>query len=92
MSRKYEKYFDKIRQTNELIIELKKGFIMKYGKNQSEFPKFKWQKSFHDHYIRNEKDFDEHLKYIYNNPIKHKVADSDEYIYIYTNYSELITY
>ena len=27
-----------------------------------------WQKSFHDHIIRNRDDYEEHLKYIYDNP------------------------
>ena len=29
-----------------------------------------WQRSFYDHVIRNRKDYDEHLKYMYENPIK----------------------
>ena len=28
-----------------------------------------WQKSFYDHIIRNQKDYEAHLKYIYENPI-----------------------
>ena len=28
-----------------------------------------WQKSFHDHIIRNRADYEEHLRYIYENPI-----------------------
>jgi len=28
-----------------------------------------WQKSFYDHVIRNQKDYEAHLKYIYENPI-----------------------
>lgn len=28
-----------------------------------------WQKSFYDHVIRNKKDYDKHVKYIYENPI-----------------------
>lgn len=31
-----------------------------------------WQRSFHDHIIRNEKDYEELAKYIYENPIKWK--------------------
>lgn len=41
------------------------------------FPKFKWQRSFHDHIIRNQKDFDNHFNYIANNHLKH----SDKYKY-----------
>ncbi|MBE6675138.1 MAG: transposase [Ruminococcaceae bacterium] len=29
-----------------------------------------WQKSFHDHIIRNRDDYNEHLQYIYENPIR----------------------
>ncbi|MBR2926124.1 MAG: hypothetical protein IKC31_00925 [Clostridia bacterium] len=29
-----------------------------------------WQKSFHDHIIRNIKDYEEHIKYIYENPMR----------------------
>ncbi|MBR6681654.1 MAG: transposase [Clostridia bacterium] len=28
-----------------------------------------WQKSFHDHIIRNREDYEEHLRYIYENPM-----------------------
>ena len=29
-----------------------------------------WQRSFHDHIIRNQKDYEEHVNYIYYNPIR----------------------
>ena len=29
-----------------------------------------WQKSFHDHIIRNREDYEEHLRYIYENPLR----------------------
>ena len=29
-----------------------------------------WQKSFHDHVIRNRQDYEEHVKYIYENPMR----------------------
>ncbi len=32
-------------------------------------PTFSWQRSFHDHIIRNEKDLQSHWEYILNNPI-----------------------
>jgi REP element-mobilizing transposase RayT len=28
-----------------------------------------WQKSFHDHIVRNQKDYEEHINYIYTNPM-----------------------
>ena len=35
-----------------------------------------WQKSFYDHIIRNRDDYDEHIKYIYENPMRwHYVKD-----------------
>jgi len=39
------------------------------------FPKFQWQKSFHDHVIRNEKDFETHMRYIEYNLIKHEMPE-----------------
>ena len=72
------------------LIGLRKEFITKYGLNQSQFPKFRWEKFYRDHYIRNTKDFDEHVKYIYNNPFKHKIPDAENYKYIFTNYPDLI--
>ena len=29
-----------------------------------------WQRSFHDHIIRNQKDYEEHINYIYYNPVR----------------------
>lgn len=37
-----------------------------------------WQKKYYEHTIRDEKDFDEKLNYIYNNPIKHGYVDKIE--------------
>ena len=41
--------------------------------------KFQWQKSFHDHIIRDEKDYFKHLKYTENNYIKHGLSDNWEH-------------
>jgi len=49
-------------------------FITQYGFDQN-IPKFKWQKSFHDHYIRDERDFWAHVNYIKYQWSKH---DGDE--------------
>ena len=35
------------------------------------FPDFAWQSRFHDHIIRNERDYFNHLNYIYYNAVKH---------------------
>ena len=88
---KYKQYKKEIEKIDQLMREFKNKFIKKYGQDQDIFPKFRWQKSFRDHYIRNHKDFDEHVKYIYNNPFKHKISDVENYKYIFTNYPKLIT-
>jgi putative transposase len=41
-----------------------------------------WQDSFYDHVIRNRKEFDERLNYLYNNPVKAKLVEKpDDYKY-----------
>ena len=50
---------------------------------------FKWQKSFHDHIIRHQTDFNKHINYIKNNPYKHKMIKKHQkypWIYIYSEY------
>ena len=43
-----------------------------------------WQKSFHDHIIRDENDFNTHIEYLRYNPIKHGlVKDVKEYSFLY---------
>jgi len=88
---KYSIYKGLIENHYKFLQKLKWEVNKKYGQGQNIFPKFRWQKSFRDHYIRNRKDFDEHVKYIYNNPAKHKIANPESYKYIFTNYPELIT-
>ena len=74
--------WDKINKIyNKKGIDIKKyieQFIQKYNNPQFEMPKFKWQKSFYDHVIRNEKDFLKHLNYIVFNCVKHKVCQNEE--------------
>jgi len=41
-------------------------------------PRFRWQKSFRDHIIRNEGDFHKHLNYIQSNAVKHGLANEPE--------------
>ncbi len=47
-----------------------------------------WQKSFHDHIVRNDLDFDEKLNYIHGNPYKHNITNNlDNYPWSsYQNY------
>lgn len=78
-----------IRAHRDRVRELKRVFQQEVS-DVDDFPKFKWQKSYHDHYIRNERDFDKHKSYIYMNPQKHGVADAEEYTYVYTNYPDII--
>jgi len=35
-----------------------------------------WQKKYYEHTIRNDKDREQHINYIHNNPIKHKLVDN----------------
>jgi len=40
------------------------------------FPRFKWQKSFHDHIIRNNRDLQNHLRYIQIQWLKHELEEN----------------
>lgn len=40
--------------------------------------RFQWHPSFHDHIIRNQKDFNTHIEYIRHNPVKHGYAKKGE--------------
>jgi len=66
---------------DKYILSSKSRFQIQYPNHK--FPKFKWQKSYYDHYIRNKKDFNRHLKYIENNPTKHNLPD--DWPYVFTN-------
>jgi REP element-mobilizing transposase RayT len=61
---------------------LKSEFQQKYPNGHS-FPKFQWQDSYYDHYIRNYNEFNDFLDYIDYNPEKHGLPD--DWIYIYSN-------
>jgi putative transposase len=37
-----------------------------------------WQESFYDHVVRNRKEFDERLNYLYNNPVKARFVEKPE--------------
>ncbi|MCK4553745.1 transposase [Candidatus Parcubacteria bacterium] len=69
---------DLINRYQKNVEKYRKQFITKYGNPQFEMPKFKWQKSFYDHVIRNEKDFLKHLNYIVFNCVKHRVCYNEE--------------
>ena len=74
----YEQYKEVIQEHQEKVKKLKQKYIQKYGHNQDIFPPFKWQKSFHDHVIRGDKDFQYHYEYIINNPEKHGLVKNFE--------------
>jgi hypothetical protein len=57
------------------IAEYRRRFIAKYNFHPP-FPKFKWQGSFHDHIIRDRKDFVHHLEYIRRQWLKHKLLEN----------------
>ncbi len=70
---------------------IKKGreqFIKKYGTNQKQFSKFKWQPSFHDRVMRNEKDLENHFNYTAYNFQKHELPDNWKYTSL--NFPELV--
>ena len=48
--------------TMSRVIKQLKGIVSKQVGNGI------WQKSFYDHVIRNREDYEEHLRYIYENP------------------------
>jgi len=72
------KDFSKIIYLHDIKLrQFKNQFIKQYGQSQFKIPLFKWQQSFHDHVIRNEKDFIKHLNYIIFNCIKHGVCKNE---------------
>ena len=71
------------------IFDCQSRFIKKHP-NQNPCPRFQWQKSYHDHYIRNDGDFDCYMDYIIWNPVKHKMSDNWPYVFTNPNYEDLI--
>lgn len=67
------------------------SFMLKYNKDYI-LPKFQWHKSFHDHYIRNNSDFNNHMEYIIRNPQKHNLPDDWTYIFTHQKYKDFIDY
>jgi len=67
---------------------VRKQFFQKYPKTP--FPTFQWQKSYYDHIIRDESDFDNHIQYIQHNPIKHNLSDNWRYVFTNPEYMDLI--
>jgi REP element-mobilizing transposase RayT len=79
--RRLRREFDKITQ------HYRDKYIIKHA-NNSHLPKFKWQKSFHDHIIRNDYDFRNHWNYTMYNFLKHNLPENWKYTGL--NYPEII--
>ncbi|MCX6745995.1 MAG: hypothetical protein NTX00_03160 [Candidatus Parcubacteria bacterium] len=76
------------------INELRNRFFDKFD-NKNPYPKFKWQLSFYDHYIRfhdnrlrRQKDWDYHYDYTVYNHLKHGLPENWQYTSL--NYPNLI--
>ena len=66
------------REFDEITKKYRQKYIAKFG-NDFHHPKFKWQKSFHDHIIRDENDFNNHWNYTMHNFIKHNLPENWKY-------------
>jgi hypothetical protein len=77
----------RLREHKIYLDKMRDNFLHKYGVNHH-FPKFKWQKSFHDHIIRNQNDFDNHWNYTMYNFRKHGLPEDWQYTGL--NYSEML--
>src|SRR3989344_3237598 len=73
------------RQIREKIEIFKSQFNEKYRQNP--FPKFRWQKSFYDHVVGGDLDFDNHFDYTAENFIKHGLPE--DWPYTSYNYPEM---
>ncbi|NQT01037.1 MAG: transposase [Planctomycetes bacterium] len=75
----------------EFIIKVKNyrnQFVQKHGINQTSIPKFRWQKSYYDHIIRNERDMEYHYEYTTYNFQKHNLPDDWQYTSL--NYEDIL--
>ncbi|RPH59407.1 MAG: transposase [Chloroflexi bacterium] len=68
---------------SDIMHSLKPNFTKEYKKRLGLLPSqamIFWQKRFWDHVIRDDRDFENHLHYIHNNPVKHGyVADARDW-------------
>lgn len=65
-----------------------KFLLRQYGKPWLHFPKFAWQKSFHDHTIRSERDYQYHYRYTAYNFRHHNLPENWRYTSL--NYPEML--
>ena len=87
LKNEYEKFKDDIIEFDKKLSHLKEQFNNKYSLNHN-LKKFKWQKSFYDDVIRNDKDFEYHLRYTNENHLKHLLPEN--WPYHSANYPDLI--
>ena len=74
----------------ETVNKFRGQFAQKYAGGKTALPPFKWQKSFHDHVIRGQKDFYHHYRYTVNNPLKHGLPEN--WPYVSENYENTVDY
>jgi REP element-mobilizing transposase RayT len=87
----YEQHERLIVANDEKLTIFRNQFLQTHT-NQNPHPTFQWQKSFHDHIIRNEKDFMYHYGYIENNSTKHKLPMKWSYVFTNSKYENLTDY
>ena len=80
-------YQRRIREFDNITYQYRQKYITKFG-NDNHHLKFKWQKSFYDHIIRDQKDYVTHWNYTMYNFKKHELPDDWKYTGL--NYPELI--
>ncbi|MBU0577451.1 hypothetical protein KJ742_02540 [Patescibacteria group bacterium] len=85
----YECFRQIIDEHDQKLKLLKFRFKTEYS-NRNPYPKFKWHKSYHDHYIRDDNDFDSHWEYIKRNPEKHNLPENWPYMFLNDKYEDLI--
>jgi len=84
----YEKHNECLKKYEKSIEKFKIEFNQKVNQRTTQIPKFKWQKSFHDHIIKNSIDFENHYNYTIFNFQKHNLPENWKYTSL--NYSEMI--
>ena len=72
----------------DYVNQLSHTFQQKYA-NGHPFPKFRWQGSFFDEYMRNDHEFNNFLDYIDYNPTKHHLPIVWQYLYLNPEYDDL---
>jgi REP element-mobilizing transposase RayT len=75
----FELYVEHFRNLEQIANKYRMKYPMK-----GPFIRFQWQKSFRDHIIRDDRDYYNHLDYIYNNAVKHGlVTNADDWPFMW---------